>query len=83
MIAKLPAATILASGFTGLLCAAALIDDLGKYRWFWPYDQEVYSTALLVGLLWYVIFVPQLEAWIKDYNEKWDREDYPDEFEDR
>ncbi len=82
-MAKLPVVTRVASGLMASLCAAALIDHMGKYYWFRPYDEEVFWGALLVALLWYLIFGPQMEAWMKEEREMHDREDYPEEFKDR
>jgi hypothetical protein len=71
-----------AGGITALLCATALVDDLGKFYWFWPYDGDVLPLAALVGLLWLVIFSDKVQAWARKARAKHDREDYPDEFKD-
>ena len=82
MSAKLPAASRWVAVPMVVLCGAALLDDLGKFRWFWPYDKEIYSSALLVGLLWYIIFGQKMRAWVEEVRAEHDREDYPDEFTD-
>jgi hypothetical protein len=58
-----------------IFLAASLIDNLGNYRWFRPYDHQVSGAALLCGLLWYILFGEQVKAWVKEAQEKRDRED--------
>jgi len=65
-----------------ILSAATLIDDIGNFRWFWPYDKDAPTVALVVALLWYLIFGKQLHAWMAEVRAERDREDYPDEFKD-
>ena len=58
-----------------IILLAALIDELGKFHWFWPYDRTVFSVAILISALWYMFFGPQLRAWAGDDQAKLDRED--------
>jgi hypothetical protein len=58
-----------------LIAAVALIDDLGKYHWFWPYDREIYGVALLIAILWHVFFGNQAKAWADQEQARLDRED--------
>ena len=58
-----------------LIGLVALIDDLGKYRWFWPYDRDIYGISVLVCLIWYLVFGGQVEAWAKEEQARRDRED--------
>jgi hypothetical protein len=58
-----------------LIAAIALIDDLGKFRWFWPYDRDVYGAALLIAVLWYVFFGGRARAWAEQEQAKRDHED--------
>jgi len=60
---KLTAIARVSAVVMGLVAAVALIDDLGKYRWFWPYDRAVYGAALLIGVLWYIFFEQQAKSW--------------------
>ena len=83
MSVKPPAAAQWTAVAMGILCAVALIDDLGKFRWFWPYDKTVYGLALFAGILWYAVFGRAMEAWFKQAQAKQDLEDFPDEFKER
>jgi hypothetical protein len=58
-----------------ILALIAFIDEVGKLRWFWPYDGTVFSIALLIIFLWYVIFGEQFRTWFKDEQAKLDQED--------
>jgi len=57
------------------IAAVALIDDLGKYRWFWPYDRDVYGAAMLIAVLWYVFFGSKAKAWAEQEQARLDREE--------
>jgi hypothetical protein len=59
----------------GLFTAVVLVDKLGRYRWFAPYDQDVYSAALFMIFLEMVFVIPKLGPWIKEYQTKLDSED--------
>jgi hypothetical protein len=59
----------------GLIVAVALVNDLGKYHGFQPYDHEVYGVALLIAILWYVCFGNQAKAWAEQEQAKLDREE--------
>ena len=59
----------------GLFAGIALLDKLGGYRWFWPYDQEVYGASLFVVFLEMVFVIPWLRPWFEAYQAKRDHED--------
>jgi hypothetical protein len=59
----------------GLFAAVALVDKLGRYRWFAPYDQDVYSAALFIIVLEMVFVIPKLRLWFAEYQTKLDSED--------
>jgi len=62
---------IVAGSFAGI----ALLDKLGGYRWFWPYDQEIYGAALFVVFLEMILVFPLLKSWFDEHQAKHDRED--------
>jgi len=71
-----PSATALvATGFMTIVALIAFIDEAGKLRWFWPYDGTVFSIALLIIFLWYVIFGERFRAWAEGEQAKLDKED--------
>ena len=75
MSVKPPAAARWAAVPMILLLAVALIDDLGNFRWFWPYDRQVLGIGFLVGLLWYWIFGPQMHEWVAEVRAQKGREE--------
>ncbi|MFO1247446.1 MAG: hypothetical protein U1E93_04310 [Alphaproteobacteria bacterium] len=54
---------------------AALIDKLGNYRWFQPYDREVFTAAIVISILLYIFFGDQIRDLAREEQEKLDRED--------
>jgi hypothetical protein len=51
MISEPSTAVRLVAGVVALVAVAALIDKLGNYYWFQPYDRYVFGIALLIGLI--------------------------------
>ena len=69
MIVKPSAFIWMAAGFMGIIASIALIDRLGNLRWFWPYDDAVWSVALLTAVLWQLFIGRRMAAWAKDEDE--------------
>jgi hypothetical protein len=59
----------------GLFAGIALLNKLGEYRWFWPYDQEVYGASLFVVVLEMAFVIPKLRPWFEAHQAKLDSED--------
>jgi hypothetical protein len=74
-MAKPSIALRVVSGLVSMVALVALVDDLGKYRWFWPYDREIYGSAILVIVVWYAFCGPKIQAWAEEEQTKLDRED--------
>ena len=74
-MAKLPIAARLLAVPMVIVALTALVDDLGKYRWFWPYDSTILSIAFLIGLLWYLFFGARMAAWAEEEQATRERED--------
>ena len=72
---KLSPAARVSAVVMGLVAGAALVNDLGSYHWFQPYDRAVYGVALLMGMIWYACFGDQAKAWIAAEQAKQDLED--------
>jgi hypothetical protein len=51
----------------------SLIDNLGQYRWFWPYDRQIMGIAMIVGVLGFQMFAPSISE-IRERRTKKDRE---------
>jgi hypothetical protein len=52
----------------------ALVDDLGKFRWFWPHDEQVSDLAFVFGLAWLVFFLPALARFMAHHERLKDEE---------
>jgi hypothetical protein len=59
----------------GLFGGIALVDKLGSYRWFFPYDPEVYSAALIAIVFEMIFVIPRLMPWLEAQKAQRDRED--------
>jgi hypothetical protein len=59
----------------GLFAAVAFVDKLGRYRWFSPYDQDVYSAALFLIVLEMAFVFLKLRPWFEAHQAKLDSED--------
>ncbi len=48
-----------------------LVNDLGNFHWFWPYDRDAMAIALLIGVI-SLFFFPSI-AELKAHREQKDR----------
>jgi hypothetical protein len=73
--AKPPFFPAVLSVLVGVFAGVILVDNLGQYRWFWPYDQEVYGAGLFIIVLEMAFVVPRLRPWLDKCQAVLDRED--------
>jgi MFS family permease len=58
-----------------ILFVVVLADHLGKLRWFWPYDGEVFAILLLLGPICAYALQRATAPILEEYQARIDRED--------
>jgi hypothetical protein len=74
-MSKLPITIRLAIVVWWIFLLVVFVDDLGRYRWFWPYDHQLLGIGVLLGILFHVFLGPRIKAEHENYLEKLDREE--------